>query len=152
MADKIAGTWMVQSVEIYIKDTNDVLVFNTSLLNIGTLNLINENRNNHRNKDYPNANPIEINLSTNPGSIAYLYQYNSLNITWSIEMPKRGKAIQLALSTPGNYGIYYYSTYSVTVDGDDSMEIVYMASEGKNGPAYDNCDNFKEIWKLQRIN
>jgi len=152
MADNIAGTWLVQSVQIYMLNTDNVLVLNTSLSNIGTINFIDENRNNYRNKDNPNANPIEINLSPNPGSIAYLYQYNSLNITWSIEMPKRGKAIELALSTPGNYAIYYYSTYAVTFKSDNSIELTYTASQTNDGTAFDYYDNFKEIWTLQKVN
>jgi hypothetical protein len=155
-ANKISGKWNVTSIAVYKVDTavsNEPTLFNT-YSNAGTIELVDENRNYMRKKDPPLTNKTVISFgSFVPGSILYLYQFNSNEkIVWSVDQPKTKKIIKLTFGIPSSStGLYWYSTFTAEMDGKDKMTLLYVEASTTGLIGADNYDVYREEWTLERV-
>ncbi len=138
MASRMDGTWNISTVEIYDWSSSSAsFVLDTTILNAGTVTLVDEGLNKKRD---------HYDLYTNPGSINLPNGSGSGDYYWSVDVGPNNDIARIEFMVD-DYPFYYYFSYNV--EWKSRKEMIWTNIDN-SAAGLDNGNDRKEVWFMNR--
>ena len=137
-AARMAGTWTIETADVYHWDTlsND-FVHTATYNNAGTIKLTDDNKNGKRFDVTPYTNSGVIDIPAGTGSGTYYWSVDEGN-------DKDAKRIEFMWEDP-YFPIYYYFSYSIEIVNRKTQ--IWTRNTNTNG-GMDSGNKVKEVWRM----